>query len=292
MQIKYDNHPDEWRNILADSKKMERAETWFLDDRLDSWRHNRMRQMITPLIDLNLNKSWLTVGDGRFGSDAHFIIENGVKEVMATDVSDELLKLGYERGFINQYSAQNAESLNFEDGSFDYVYCKESYHHFPRPFVAIYEMLRVAKEAVVLTEPNDQYPSVFLTTIKKLLRRPADGHSFEAVGNYVYLISQREMEKLMLGIGLRFLAIAGLNDHYKDGVEDVPICGGTLRDRILKFKIKSTISFRNILCHIGLVKPNFITVILFKNEPTEQFKVKLRQAGFGVISLPKNPYAD
>lgn len=40
-----------------------------------------------------------------------------------------------------------------QDDAFDYVLCKDSYHHMPRPMIALYQMLRVARRAVVLIEP-------------------------------------------------------------------------------------------------------------------------------------------
>ncbi len=56
-----------------------------------------------------------------------------------------LLGKGSELGFIGEYSAQNAESLSFASNSFDYVFCKDAMHHCPRPVIALYEMLRVAR---------------------------------------------------------------------------------------------------------------------------------------------------
>ena len=58
---------------------------------------------------------------------------------------------------IKNYKIENAENLSFEDKTIDFILCKESYHHFPRPMVALYEMLRVARNGVLLIEPNDAY---------------------------------------------------------------------------------------------------------------------------------------
>ncbi|WP_158308790.1 methyltransferase domain-containing protein [Desulfocurvibacter africanus] len=76
--------------------------------------------------------------------------------------------------FIPEYSVENAEKLSFANGSYDYLLCKEAFHHFPRPMIALYEMLRVARKGIVLIEPNDN---------------GADG--FEECGNYVYSLSRR-----------------------------------------------------------------------------------------------------
>lgn len=50
---------------------------------------------------------------------------------------------------------ENAEKLSSPNETLDFVLCKESYHHFTRPMLALYEMLRVATKAVVLIEPNE-----------------------------------------------------------------------------------------------------------------------------------------
>ena len=92
----------------------------------------------------------MTIGDGRYGTDANAVFRLGATNVHCTDFSDRLLRAGFERGFIRDNSAQNAESLSFNDGSFDYVLCKEAYDNFPRPLIAIQEIFRVARRAVIM----------------------------------------------------------------------------------------------------------------------------------------------
>ena len=86
---------------------------------------------------------WVTVGDGRYGTEVNYLISKGL-DALVTDYSDKLLKIGYEIGFINKYQKENAESLTFKDNSFDYI-IKEAFHHFPRPWIALYEAFRVCK---------------------------------------------------------------------------------------------------------------------------------------------------
>ena len=45
-----------------------------------------------PLLSDVWGASWLTVGDGRYGTDAHYIFSKGVRNVLATDISDYLLR--------------------------------------------------------------------------------------------------------------------------------------------------------------------------------------------------------
>src|SRR5690606_11777413 len=76
--------------------------------------------------------SWLTLGDA-FGHDAGFLLEKGVQDVTASDLNDDFLSVAKELGMVNGYRKENAEHLSYGDKSLDYVLCKESYHHFPRP---------------------------------------------------------------------------------------------------------------------------------------------------------------
>jgi len=164
-QLSYQSHEIHSCDCARGGKKAKHAKTWFEDDTVDAWRHKRMYKSLDPLLKAFPHASWLTVGDGRFGNDAHYIQERGLK-VLATDISDVLLNEAKEIGYIDDYSKENAEALSFSDEEYDFVFCKESYHHFPRPMIALYEMLRVAKTGIVLIEPNDQYvASTFLDVL-------------------------------------------------------------------------------------------------------------------------------
>jgi len=53
------------------------------------------------------------------------------------------------------YEYQNAECITHPSASFDLVYCKEGLHHLARPVLGLYEMMRVARKAVIFIEPNE-----------------------------------------------------------------------------------------------------------------------------------------
>jgi ubiquinone/menaquinone biosynthesis C-methylase UbiE len=299
MKVKYDNHPQEWEDILRDPVLRSRAETCFESDRVDSWRHARIHAPLLPIIAHSKNKSWVTIGDGRYGTDAHFLLEQGVINVHATDIVDTMLQIGAEKGFIKSYSVQNAEHIDFGDEHFDLVYCKEAYHHFPRPYVALYEMLRICRVGVVLTEPNDlalrtTFRSLAMRRIersaKRLLGMREADYIFEPVGNFAYTLSEWEIRKLMLGVGLRYCAFKGVNDHYIDGVQYIPLSGGSLNHRWVRFKIKAIVLARDLLCRLGLSKPSLLTAVIFKTKPDAEIWQALQRDGFKLEVLPKNPY--
>lgn len=135
MPIDYDDSNCEYLRCLEDEERKRVAASWMQKDTLDYWRHHRMLSPVKPLI--SSESTWLTVGDGRYGTDANFILSHG-GVAHATDLTDVLLRVGNETGFIMEFSRQNAESLLFDDESFDYVLIKQALHHCPRPWLTLY----------------------------------------------------------------------------------------------------------------------------------------------------------
>jgi ubiquinone/menaquinone biosynthesis C-methylase UbiE len=296
LNFDYPEYEREWQKVLSDPNKQQVGETWFQPDTLDAWRHQRMRAPLRAVIEADPNASWLTIGDGRFGTDANFLLTAGAKNVHCTDISDTLLKIGHAKGFIKSFSAENAERLTFGDNSFDYIYCKESLHHFARPYAALYEMFRVAKKGVILTEPRDTSLDKELMTllkdfIKTLLRKKiVASHGFEPIGNYIYGVSERELEKFLLGMHFTEVAYIGCNDAYAEGVEFVPINSTVVEHVALKKKIFSEIQQLDFLCRLGVRKSTLLTAALFKELPSIELKATMTKLGWSVSQLPINPY--
>lgn len=241
--------------------------------------------------------SWLTIGDGKFGSDAHYILHKGATSAMATDISTALLEYAAEKEFIRDYSAENAESLSFADDAFDFVLCKESFHHFPRPFIALSEMLRVARKGVLLIEPQDvmlanplllgalNFVDFIYNATGLDVNFYRNRYSFEPVGNFVYKISKREIEKAALGVGLRWVTFKSFFFFYDpsiDGVETSPIKA---------FNQRAKHSFATGLAKLGLLPYNMLACAIFKDNPAENLRNSLLKSGFSIRNLPKNPYA-
>ncbi len=243
------------------------------------------------------NDSWLTIGDGRYGTEANFLIENGLN-AHATDLSDKLLKIGHEIGFINQYSQENAEELSFEDESFDYVLIKEALHHFPRPWIALNEAYRVCRKGVIIIEPNDQLSDGFnlfkrfIYILKKLANKNVNisDYNFEEVGNFIYTVNLREIEKFMLGMHYRDIAYRRMNDFYLKGVEEVDILNPKIKDLIIKYYLKLIILIRDLLCNLKLSRHSLITIAMLKDAPGRETIREMNRHNWILRKLPKNPY--
>jgi ubiquinone/menaquinone biosynthesis C-methylase UbiE len=296
----YDLHRSHYENSF-DPKKLA---SWKNKNTVDHWRHNRMYEAVDPLIKSFPEASWITIGDGRYGTDANYLLSKGIKNVIATDISDTYLKVALEEKFITDYRIENAEQLSAADNSIDFVLCKESYHHFPRPMIALYEMLRVAKEAVILIEPNDENIrqantynvrnsiNLLWQSIKNRIKRiqgkaPYYNYGmYETVGNYVYSISKRELEKVALALNFPVIATKGLNDLYVEGVEFEE---ATKQSKLFS-NLKKAIRELDINSEKGISQYAMLIAIIFKQPVEKQLAAELKKAGFVVNLLSANPY--
>lgn len=296
----YKNHEQGFTEYARGGKMATVAQSWFNENTLNYIGIKERNEIINPLLKAYQESQWLTVGDGRYGSDAAYIQSKGF-DVTATDISDILLKEGLELGIISKYKKENSENLSFSNNEFDFALCKEAYHHFPRPMKALYEMLRVSKQGIVLLEPVDQYiysnfiqmlfrKSLhlmnFLGLFKLLTGTKLKRHTYEDVGNYVYKLSVREVEKVALGLNYPTIAYKKMNTIYLKGMENTPANKFTL----LKLKTKLITLTINTLSTIGIIEPALMSFIIFKNKPTPEALIQLKAANYRVINLPQNPY--
>ena len=263
---------------------------WLDESTADYWRHNRMYQFAT-LFAATGDSTWLIVGDGRFGLDSVALKKRGITKVLPTDIEGSGLARAKEIGLIESYAIENAEKMSFEDGQFDYVMCKEAYHHFPRPFAALYEMLRVADKGVIIVEPNDYWQSPvgkIAFGLKWLLgkARHVDQERYEESGNYVYSVSEREIEKVCLGLDLPHVFIKGLNDVYIKGVEYTKAKWTSP----VFLQMRLMVMLLDFFCALRLFKPTRLLVCIFKKTPADLLRRRFLDAGWKLVDLPRNPH--
>ncbi len=281
---------------LDAEQELSTYKNWFDRSTTDLWRHTRMLSVLLPFLENQKNSSWLTVGDGRFGTSAMYIDRMGGK-ALASDIDLNLLQVAKENSMIRDFAYANAEKLPFADESFDYAYCKQSYHHFPRPALAVYEMLRVSKRAIVFTEPHDFSPSPVLRTVLQKIKHGLktisgktnthhDTGNYEPIGNYIYTISVREFEKMAQGLGLPCIAYKRFNDIYFSGVEKEIFS----EQATLYKKIKRAMAIKKTIEFLGLAFPNTIQMVVFKTMPENKVLDAFKRDGYTIVRFSPNPY--
>ena len=293
--IKYDSHDKEWGKVIENEERKLIGETWKKTNTLDSLAHDKQRKIFLEILGHYKNASLLTIGDGRYGNDGIFFINNGYK-THVSDYSDKLLKIAYEENLIQDYSSQNAENISFADSTFDFIFVKEALHHCPRPNLAISEMLRCAKKGVLISEPRDLFINnnflfkLVLTLYKILKGKNFPKHNHEKVGNYVYSLSQREIEKTALGLHFNIVAFKKINTTYIKGSELIDLNTKKFSQKcIIKFwKLK--VLFFDILCKLGIMESLVISAVIFKEDPGNIVRKSMIKKGWVFSDLPKNPY--
>jgi ubiquinone/menaquinone biosynthesis C-methylase UbiE len=294
VELSYARHSRGFNEHGKGGKLHDHALAWFQKDTIDYWRHERMYNILDPILISDSKSRWLTVGDGRFGRDARYIIDHGCY-ALATDISDTLLIEAVQRGYISEYKVENAEALTFEDNMFDYVFCKEAYHHFPRPYLALYEMMRVAKKAVVLIEPNDTYfsESIFfmIRIFKKVIGMRKNfstrhGSYEEGSANYIYPITRRELENVALALNFDLIVFKGINDFYVKGGEYEKITDNGKIQNTIKKKIRIS----DVLCKLCLKDYGLLGATIFKEKPSDNMIKEMMDRKMEIRFLSKNHY--
>jgi ubiquinone/menaquinone biosynthesis C-methylase UbiE len=252
---------------------------------VDDWRHCRM--LAFTKVFAASSDTWLTIGD-HYGHDALRIMDHGATNVTPSSLSLEQLSQGKAIYRFKQILQLNAENLSLPDKSFDYVVCKEALHHMPRPYLAIYEMLRVARKAVfIVAEPSD--PQIDwkpddkpLKLTRSFFNDPRIGPCFNYLNaegdivlskfvdwwesgplNYVYTFSEREFQKLAQGYGLPSFGTGQLNDFF----DEKWAVKSAREDEEAFLKTKEQIALHDRLCDVSGMPKSRVHGLLFRETP-------------------------
>ena len=200
-------------------------------DTIDAWMHDRMIDLLRPIINAYPDAHWLTIGDG--GADGWMLQQRGAKIVTASSISDVRLQKAKELGHLRgiDVCALNAEQLDVPDASFDVILCSHAFHHVRRAPLAFYEFMRVSRVGFVLIEPIEGTLRLFdflRATAKIVLRRrPPSYDLFEPAGNYIYRLSTRDIFRMLTAVQMPWFAIKTFNNFY------VPLLARQSRDSLL-----------------------------------------------------------
>ncbi|MCL6495145.1 MAG: methyltransferase domain-containing protein [Ignavibacterium sp.] len=236
------------------------------------------RKLLSPFEVLNpfleIKNSWLTIGDYT-GFEANYLLKHN-QDATASDISDAFLAEANKRNLIEKYLKINAEKIDLPDNSYDYLVCKEMLHHLPRPSIAIYEMLRVSRKAIIaLCEPVDMLSKISMLVFLKNVLDKIDPlllnkfwknrFSYESFFedrpiNYVYKFSEREIEKLAAALKLPLIAFYEMNYNVS--------------------------SIYNFLSKLKIIPKGQLSFIIFKEKPEPDFINKLKESKFKLLHLP------
>jgi SAM-dependent methyltransferase len=203
------------KNFIEKSKiihKFYKKNFWegaFDENQPDTARHYNMLSSSLAFFNLIKPESVLTIGDN-LARDAGYIKKQIGCFVAASDLDTSNLFKAKLKRFVDDIFDVDIEKIPFDDNFFDVVFAKESYHHWPRPNLGVYEMLRVAKKAVILIEPYD----VMHANAKPYIETNDFHDDYEEAGNYKYQISLREIIKMAWALKLPAVGAKGFNDPY------------------------------------------------------------------------------
>lgn len=260
-------------------------------DTIDAWRHERMLRLAQPLINVQPDAAWLTIGDG--GADAWMLRQMGARQVTASSISDARLRTLASRGHLPdiEIRAINAERIDLPDRAIGFILCKEAFHHFPRAPIAFYEFMRVAHSGVLLIEPADfgfARPFDVLRTVSKLVlrRRPPVYELFEPVGNYIYRLSPREVGRMLTAMQVPWFAVRRFNDFSTRHLVN------KRRDDVLPRAVfEAGLAVQNGLAAVGLMNPGFCAVFVPTGATGDDTRRALSDARFDIVETPRNPYS-
>ena len=281
----YARHREHFKTSVDDPELARVRDSWLRNDTIGTADGNRLGYELGAFFGRG-DYSVVTIGDGRMGLDAIKLKAFGAKKVLPTDISPYLLEHGKARGLIDDYSVENVEHLSFADNQFDFAFCREAYHHFPRPWMGVYEMLRVSRKGIVLVEPQDQQGTVY-----HLVKRLKDGKGrmngdYEEAGNFVYRLNLRELCKVGLGMNLPMIAVKGTVAGYVGGVEFEPI--GSRSKVALRYWLNHWA--RTLAWTFGLIRAPVLMAMLLKEPLAANERAELQALGWRMIDFSRNPH--
>ena len=159
--VNYDEQKTFWEDVASRRDPNHPAVRAFAGTKLDF-----LREHLSDGFDAKATMLEIGCGNGYFSAalDAEY-------DLTCLDFSRNMLEMNpipWVRKVVG-----NAEALEFDDNSFDTVFCGNLLHHLEYPSKAISEMRRVARTHVVLIEPNTINPLMFLFNLIKKEERGA-----------------------------------------------------------------------------------------------------------------------
>ncbi len=299
VELQKKHHDRHYRRRIKDGT----VQTWLDLDNADSWANTVCLEDLRGFLQATPRCSFVTIADGKGGKEARFIDGCG-HDALPTDLCIDVLAEAKAKGLIRGFSQEDALALSFADDSFDFALVKESLHHFPQPYKAIYEMLRVACHGAILIEPRYALPRApidlgikacmgylasRLLGLKRLTPPAATEHpvppgTYEEAGNFVYQFSAYELMQTAMAMGIGHVAYISAHHVYEEGFDQI-------RGKALaRLKKKKEDWMRDFDQKNGRDVAPLLTFLFLKQPPSNAQRQALITAGFRVHELPQNPY--
>ena len=282
-------HAESLDKKYKDSKFMN---NWHDLDVIDTRRHYKILDNIIPVIQaFGTDCKWLTIGD-QIGREAIYLKRKNIKYVICSSLKhqfkNELLNytgMKSEDKFNNIDEVEDIDVENISkvipNNSVDFIMCKESFHHFPRPFLGLYKMLETCKKGVILLEPQEKMN--FVESYGKMENEDKVTNPYESIGNFKYELNLREICKSAWALYFPHVIVKGFNDPIK-----------TLRtkdERSKKDKWDKYLHDLNRLNLMGLKNErnfNLISCIILKNKLHENERKILINGNYKIYDRPMN----
>jgi ubiquinone/menaquinone biosynthesis C-methylase UbiE len=150
--------------------------------------------VLVSMIDFFGFQSILDVGAGTGRALLAIKRSHPAVRLVGIEPSPEMRSQGHTKGLAGtELIDGDAQALPFADGSFDLVCEFGVLHHIPKPRKAVYEMLRVARKGIFISDGNNFGQGSFLSRCAK---QAIDAFGFWAVANLIktrgrgYVISE------------------------------------------------------------------------------------------------------
>lgn len=155
------------------------------------------------------NKTILIVGCG-CGIDAHYLKKYyKLKKICFTDINMIAMEKTSSNFHDDYFLLTDTQKMALKDNSFDYVFTAESLHHLKEPIKGLYELVRIAKEGVIVIEPHDSW-------LIRLFIKLGLAHEYETEhDNYVYRFKKSEIDKISKSMLLNYGVVRFFSIHSK-----------------------------------------------------------------------------
>lgn len=252
--------------------------TYVRPGHIDAWMHRHARRMILPLLQHRPGARWLTVGDGYYGADAHFLITHGA-QATASALSAEVLQEAQHAGWISEWQVENAEALTPDDAAFDYLLCIETLQHCAQPRQALAEMLRVTNKGLVIMGCMPRRGRL-LDKAREFVRARLRRSALDDVDTYqgvpLYRLAPEELAGHARDAGCLAMAFKAFNLAPFIRYWQTPAHAANPYYWLFKAALEGA----ELASRTGLLSPSLGWFVLLKEEADQPLKQALQAAGF------------